>query len=231
MAECTIDGRLNFIVFDDPVTSLDIDYRDLIAHKLVELSRNRQIIMLTHDLSFLRLLIDIHKTETDTDCHVIGIDTYQGKSGIVTDEIPYVAKNVQERIGSIRNILREHDGLVITDGSGRATKLDSARRRFRMLLERSVEEILSNKTYERFNKNIHLKRGNLSGYVVTDKTDVDFLLTLYSKYSVTEHGGGADTIPQLPTRDDIEQDISHYSDWKELFKIKLKEFKNANNFN
>lgn len=229
LAECTIDNRLNTIIFDDPVTSLDMDYRDLIATKIVQLSQNRQIVVFTHDLSFLRLLIDTHKTITTTDCTIIGIDKYDGISGIVTDEIPYLAKNVQERINSIRRILTEHDALVITDSHGRETKLDSARKRFRMLLERSVEEILSNKTYERFSKNIHLKKGNLSSYIVTEQTDVDFLLHLFGKYSVTEHDGGISTISQLPNKPEILQDISDYSNWKNDFKAKLDTFKTTYN--
>ena len=229
LAECTIDNRLNTMIFDDPVTSLDMDYRDLIASKIVQLSQNRQIIVFTHDLSFLRLLIDTHKTITTTDCTVIGIDKYNGISGIVTDEIPYLAKNVQERIDSIRRVLREHDALELNDAHGRETKLDSARKRFRLLLERSVEEILSNKTYERFNKNIHLKKGNLSSYIVTEQADVDFLLSLYSKYSITEHDGGISTISQFPTKVEIEQDLNDYSNWKDAFKTKLRTFKETYN--
>ncbi len=229
LAECTIDNRLNTIVFDDPVTSLDMNYRDKISDKIVELSQNRQIIVFTHDLSFLRLLIDTHKTSTTTDCTVIGIDNYNGISGIVTDEIPYLAKNVQERIDSIRRILSEHDALALTDAHGRETKLDSARKRFRMLLERSVEEVLSNKTYERFSKNIHLKKGNLSSYIVTEQTDVDFLLNLFGKYSVTEHDGGISTLPLLPTKVVMEQDITDYSNWKNDFKAKLKAFQTTYN--
>ena len=221
LAECTIDNRLNTIIFDDPVTSLDMDYRDSIAKKIVQLSQNRQIIVFTHDLSFLRLLIDTHKTITTIDCKIIGIDKYDGVSGIVTDEIPYLAKNVQERVDSIKRILREHDALDMTNAHGREVKLDSARKRFRMLLERSVEEILSNKTYERFNKNIHLKKGNLSSYIVTDQADVDFLLSLFSKYSITEHDGGTATIPLLPSKNEIEQDVRSYSAWKDTFKDKL----------
>lgn len=224
LAECTIDGRLNTIIFDDPVTSLDMDCRDLIATKIVQLSQNRQIIVLTHDLSFLRLLIDTHKSIQTTDCCIVGIDKYNGISGIVTDEIPYLAKNIQERIDSIRRILNEHDALALTDAHGRETKLDSARKRFRMLLERSVEEVLSNKTYERFSKIIHLKKGNLSSYIVTEQSDVDFLLNLFGKYSVTEHDGGTSTIPQLPSKAEIEQDITDYSNWKNTFKAKLRAF-------
>lgn len=231
LAECTIDNRLNTIIFDDPVTSLDMDYRDLIANKIVQLSQTRQIIVFTHDLSFLRLLIDTHKTTTTTDCTVIGIDKYNGISGIVTDEIPYLAKNVQERIDSITRILREHDALALNNAHGREIKLDSARKRFRMLLERSVEEILSNKTYERFNKNIHLKRGNLSSYIVTEQTDVEFLLSLFGKYSVTEHDGGTSTLPLLPNKDEIAQDIRDYSNWKDTFINKRRAFQTANNYN
>ncbi|MFD2164353.1 AAA family ATPase [Paradesertivirga mongoliensis] len=228
-AECTIDGRKNSIIFDDPVTSLDMDYRDLIATKIVELSQDRQIVVLTHDLSFLRLLIDTQKSVNLDDCHVIGIDKYNGISGIVTDEIPFLAKNVQERIDSIRRILREHDSLQITDSHGRETKLDSARKRFRMLLERSVEEILSNKTYERFSKNIHLKKGNLSSYIVTEQNDVDLLLQLFGKYSITEHDGGTSTIPLLPGKSVMEQDITDYSNWKDGFKARLKAFQTTYN--
>lgn len=229
LAECTIDNRLNTIIFDDPVTSLDMDYRDLIARKIIQLSQNRQIIVFTHDLSFLRLLIDTHKTITTTDCKLIGIDKYNGISGIVTDEIPYLAKNVQERIDSIKRILCEHDALGLNDAHGRETLLDSARKRFRMLLERSVEEILSNKTYERFSKNIHLKKSNLSSYIVTEQADVDFLLSLFSRYSITEHDGGTSTIAQLPTKSEIEQDIRSYSTWKEAFKQKLNTFRTTYN--
>ena len=127
--------------------------------------------------------------------------------------------------------MTEHDALPLTDGHGRETKLDSARKRFRMLLERSVEEILSNKTYERFSKNIHLKKGNLSSYIVTEQSDVDFLLNLFGKYSVTEHDGGTSTIPQLPNKVEIAQDITNYSDWKNAFKIKQRAFQTTHNYN
>jgi energy-coupling factor transporter ATP-binding protein EcfA2 len=224
LAECTIGNRKNSIVLDDPVNSLDMDYRDLIAEQIVSLSADRQIIVLTHDLSFLRLLIDTHKNITNSDCQIIGIDKYNDISGIVTDEIPYLAKNVDERIDSIRRILKEHDSLPLSDAHGRETKLDSARKRFRMLIEKSVEEILSNKTYQRFSKNINLKKRNLSGYIITEQSDVDVLLDFFGKYSVTEHDGGISIISQLPNKQVMQQDIVDYLSWKTGFKSRLKIF-------
>lgn len=227
LAECTVDNKQNTIILDDPITSLDIEYRQLFAEKIIDLSKSRQIIVFTHDLYFLRLLMDMHKTILGTECALIGIDKYDGTTGITTDEISYLSKNVQERINSIRRVLSEYDALPIHDFHGRETKLDSARKRFRMLLERSVEEILSGKAYERFSKNIHLKKGNLSNYIVTEQSDVDFLLNLFSKYSTTEHDGGIQTISQLPNKDDIVSDITAFSTWKNEFNSKLKAFKDT----
>lgn len=230
LAECTIDSRQNSIIFDDPVNSLDMDYRELIANKIADLSHNRQIIVLTHDLSFLRLLIDVYKEKHQTSCEVVGIAKYNGITGIVTDEIPYLAKNVQERIDTIRKILEEHDACNISDSHGREVRIDSACKKFRMLLERTVEEVLSNKTYERFSKNIHLKKSYLSSYIVTEKSDIDFLLNLFGKYSISEHDGGTSTLPQMPNKAMIENDLRVYSDWKNLFKNKLKTWKEANDY-
>lgn len=223
LAECTIDGRKNTIVLDDPVSSLDINYRESIAKKICSLSLDRQIIVLTHDLSFLRLLMD---TCDNKNISVISIDKSNSVSGIITDEIPYLVKNVQERIDTIRTTLKEIEEIDISKAHDRNIKLDSARVKFRMLLERSVEELLSNRCYERFSTKITLKKSKLSGYIATDEEDVDFLLKLFSKYSVPEHDGGLSTISQIPDEKEIKNDLSEYSKWMNSFKEKRKSFMN-----
>ena len=42
------------IVFDDPVLSLDHRWRKRVAKRLVEETKNRQVIVLTHDLVFCK---------------------------------------------------------------------------------------------------------------------------------------------------------------------------------
>lgn len=222
LSECTIDNRLNTIIFDDPVTSLDVDFRESIAKKIVELSKNRQVIVLTHDLYFLRLLLDKSKEMGLSDCNITGINKEEGISGIVSNEIPYLAKNVQERIDDIKadicNINR-------FDTRDRECSLNSIRKKFRMLLERTIEEILSGKSYERFSKNIKVKRDNLLSYVVVNEDDINFILELFGKYSVTEHDGGIEIIPSLPNAETIENDIGIYHKWKEEFKARVKDLK------
>ena len=65
---------------------------------------------------------------------------------------------------------------------------------------------------------------NLSSFIVVEQSDIDFLLLLFGKYSVTEHDGGTSTIPQLPTKSVIEQDVRDYMDWKNSFKAKHRAF-------
>jgi hypothetical protein len=48
-------GKAPFI-FDDPISSLDQDYEEAAVVRLVELSKNRQVIVFTHRLSLLTLL-------------------------------------------------------------------------------------------------------------------------------------------------------------------------------
>lgn len=51
--EVEMSGIRSGIVFDDPVNSLDHVRKDIIAKRLVEAAKSRQVIVFTHDLSFL----------------------------------------------------------------------------------------------------------------------------------------------------------------------------------
>lgn len=53
LTEVELDSTSNGIVLDDPVTSFDLEWRETIAKMLVDKSKNLQVIIFTHDLSFL----------------------------------------------------------------------------------------------------------------------------------------------------------------------------------
>lgn len=224
LSECTIENSLNTIVFDDPITSLDQDYREEIASIIVELSQTRQVIVLTHDLYFVRFLSDVYGDAVGKDCHLIGLTNNSGVSGIISDEIPYLAKNVQERINSIRKMLKEVDSLALSKLKEKEIILVALKDRMRQLLERTVEDVLINKTITRFSKNINFKKNNLSSMVVVEKSDIDFLLELYGKYSEIIHDGSIETLPKSINEKDIEKDLKKYEDWKKGFEQKRKNF-------
>jgi energy-coupling factor transporter ATP-binding protein EcfA2 len=228
LSECTIEGSKNSIVFDDPITSLDQDYREAVAKKVVELASDRQIIVLTHDLYFVRLLMDIHNAVLRKETSLFGLVEYRGITGIPTDEINYLSKNTQERIDNIKILVREVSELPVNRIEERESKLDSVRQRMRKLIERSVEEILVNQTIQRFSKNLNLKKSNLVNLVVVNKADMDFILSLFGKYSISEHDGGIETIPLQPDEAVILEDIKAFSIWRESFNIRVKKFKEDN---
>ena len=53
MAELGLAEQGNAVVFDDPVSSLDHNHRELVAKSIVRLAESRQVIVFTHDLVFL----------------------------------------------------------------------------------------------------------------------------------------------------------------------------------
>jgi ABC-type dipeptide/oligopeptide/nickel transport system ATPase subunit len=53
LTEAAVDQHNNGIILDDPVTSLDDDWKRTLAGCLAELAKTRQVVVFTHDLSFL----------------------------------------------------------------------------------------------------------------------------------------------------------------------------------
>ena len=230
LAECTIDNARNTIIFDDPINSLDLDYREAVAKIITQLSRDRQIVVFTHDLYFLRLLKDTYKKLFSNECYVTCINTIGEYCGVVSDEIPYLAKNIQERIDTIMAELDEIKRLDITLVDKKNSIINDLKDKMRQLLERTVEDVLVNKAISRFSKNISFKRGDLANMILVQKNDIDFLLGLYGKYSEVIHDGSIETTPNTLTENDIHTDITNYKSWKDNFIQNAKNWKKANGY-
>ncbi len=56
LTEVALDSQAAGVLLDDPVTSLDAEWKETIAHLLADQARERQVIVFTHDLHFLYLL-------------------------------------------------------------------------------------------------------------------------------------------------------------------------------
>ena len=97
MAELSLANHSCGIVFDDPVSSLDHNRRQHVARRLVQEAQNRQVIIFTHDTSFLGQLrdeIEIIKLQ-----HKIQFVEWKGMhSGNVCDGLPWGHASYKERI-------------------------------------------------------------------------------------------------------------------------------------
>jgi ABC-type dipeptide/oligopeptide/nickel transport system ATPase subunit len=82
LTEVTMDQSSNGIVLDDPVTSFDNSWKDTLALCLAELAKTRQVIIFTHDLSFIYHL-KTHAEEQVVDVVTHWIRAEDGKPGYV----------------------------------------------------------------------------------------------------------------------------------------------------
>ncbi len=87
LTEVSLDEGSSGVILDDPVTSLDLDWRLTIARMLVNQCKGRQVIVFTHDLPFLYYL----KEYADKDG--IPIETHWIKRGVIDDKPGYVDLN------------------------------------------------------------------------------------------------------------------------------------------
>ncbi len=57
LSELSVSANDSAIIFDDPVSSLDHEYREALAKRLAdEAAGGRQVIVFTHDIAFLFML-------------------------------------------------------------------------------------------------------------------------------------------------------------------------------
>jgi len=98
LTEVEFDESKSGVVFDDPVSSLDAGRRTRVAKRLVELAKDRQVIVFTHEITF------VHALSQEADDRSIGITPRaiqrlgEDKPGFVSNEHPWEVKDVPTRI-------------------------------------------------------------------------------------------------------------------------------------
>ena len=102
--EARLDPSKSALILDDPVSSLDHVRRELVANRLVDLSLDRQIIVFTHDVSFV---VDLKREASGkgisvTDRSVARSRGGERKPGVCSVTHPWKAKDVSQRLGALR---------------------------------------------------------------------------------------------------------------------------------
>lgn len=130
LTEVTLNPANAGIALDDPITSQDHERKNLIAKRLVEEARNRQVIVFTHDLPFLNQVITHAETEgIEFQAHWIDRSSDGTPGQIALNDVPATSKaydnsdraktflaEAQGGTGSVR-----HDAIVKGMGAIRRT--------------------------------------------------------------------------------------------------------------
>ncbi|HHH47911.1 MAG TPA: ATPase [Gammaproteobacteria bacterium] len=183
LAEASITPGNGTLVFDDPVSSLDHARRELIARRLAAEATKRQVIVFTHDLYFLNLLLeeaDARGLQPLTQMVVQGVDG----PGLVIDDLPFQGKGTKARVGQLRQLHQRAEKLWREKNQADYDRL--VREGYRMLRdawERAVEEVLFNRTVERFRKGVETNRLRRVVIEPQDQEDVDRGMTKCSNFA------------------------------------------------
>ena len=100
---CTADDPSG-IVFDDPVSSLDFQWRNSVALRLVEESKTRQVVVFTHDVVFL-LALKQYAEELGIEALDQHVRRVANGTGVCAEELPWVALSVKKKIGHLNKWL------------------------------------------------------------------------------------------------------------------------------
>ncbi|WP_174984176.1 AAA family ATPase [Pandoraea commovens] len=221
LAEVITSGSSSGIVFDDPVSSLDIHRREAIAVRLAKEAKQRQVIVFTHDLAFAWTLSEAAQAEA-VPFRADRIFSAGREKGVAANGLPHEAGKIQARVNGLADLARlarrvleeDHDPdryeQMVRDGY----------RKLRDCWERIVEETLFGDTVRRFRKSVNTKMLKRA-YV----DDADFLAVWegMSRCSNYTHDGAMEAPPPMPTPDNFDTDISAIREYLERVTLRAKE--------
>ena len=101
LAELSTAHNRSGVIFDDPISSLDHNFRELVAARMViEAANGRQVIIFTHDIPFLMMLDDEARKQGHTPQYQ-SVNRAEDQAGICNTGAPFKAKTVPEIINKL----------------------------------------------------------------------------------------------------------------------------------
>lgn len=228
LAELCTGGHDGGIIFDDPVSSLDHFRRQNVARRLVEEAKVRQVIIFTHDTSFLgelRDLIELSKID-----HLIHHLEWDGAfAGKVTEGLPWHHQSFKERIDK----LQQAQSKLSKNWPTYPNEAESASMRtqysnLRATIERVIQDVIFNGVVVRYRD--WIKVGNLGAVVGFSLPESDQIENLHKRCCdvVDAHDPSSGKNAPVPTASQLGQDIAFLVKVTDEIKDRQKMQKKAN---
>ncbi|MFA6356177.1 MAG: AAA family ATPase [Candidatus Omnitrophota bacterium] len=214
MAELKTSPHSCGIVFDDPVSSLDHARRELVARRLAEEAKKRQVIIFTHDLVFLVGLR--HACERQDISYKIQTVWARGTrgTGLCDSNAPWAGQKVSSRI----SYLKGHALVQIKKLAGAPTDREEYERRvndfmekLRETWERAIEEVVFCDAVQRYRDSVETHRLKGVKFDDGDYSLIDEAMTRCSKYQHDE--AAAKNERSLPEPDALETELKCLEDF------------------
>lgn len=215
-ADATGRNEQTPIIIDDPISSLDYNYEEAATKRIVELAKDRQVIVFTHRIS---LLVGLSETcEAPgipfTDLYIRGTNAGKGVpdfSDAYHGKIDKQLNGLIERITLIKKMdpfSREYQ-----DACSRVSQ------QLRICVERSVEDILLQQMVKRFSRRI--MTGKLMKLDQITSDDCAMIDSMMTKYSFNEHSQPEDSPLIQMDLDETISDIKEFVAWIKSYNKKM----------
>lgn len=217
-AELAIANHSCGIVFDDPVSSLDHWRRRNVARRLVEEAMIRQVIVFTHDTSFLGQLSD-EIDAAGVPNAMLFLEWQNGVPGCVNGGLPWDHQGYKARINALE---QAHSELAKTwpayPGEEEIGKVRHQYDRLRATLERVIQDVVFNGVVKRYRDWIRVD--SLEDVVGFDRVEYEAISQLHKRSCdvVTAHDPSSDKGAAVPSATHLGNDIESLKEIVEMVK-------------
>lgn len=212
-AELSTATDRSAILFDDPVSSLDHNWRANVAKRLVVESKSRQVIVFTHDIVFLLALME-NSNELNVELKHQYLRRDNTAAGLSSRELPWAALKVSARIRHLNSLWQDAESTFRKGDPGEYVKDASyIYGLLREAWERAVEEVLLAGTVERYRNSVQTQRADqLADICENDITTLKSGMTKCSKWLTGHDQSPADNSP-IPGPQEVKYDIETLDEW------------------
>jgi hypothetical protein len=214
--EVEFDETKSSVILDDPMSSLDHERRDKAARRIVELARDRQVIVFTHDLMFLGEIVKV-SDELNIPLTERAIERNGARQpGVVINGYPWKAKDAKSRIAALENDLaqlkKDQPNLTLEEYERRTSDLAG---KLSETWERIVRSEVVNKVVDRGTTEVRPKMFRLlAGITDADDTDFQTGYGVASKWA-RRHDKSEEVNYTAPTPDEIQDEIARIKAWRD----------------
>ena len=220
LAELNLQDKPAPIVFDDPVSSLDHKFSEKIAVRLVQESAKRQVIIFTHDISFLLDLQEKSEAQGQY-CYCINVCREGRAAGITRGEESWHAMPVNKRLDFIDQEITKIASLYQTNQQEYNQRAGVLYGYLRATWEAAIEQCLFNKVVRRFQTEV--KTQSLRE-VTIEKSDYDTIdqgMTKCSKWLIG-HDLSKNITDNRPAPCELQEDVKKLRDFVSTIKTRRK---------
>jgi len=208
----------NTIIVDDPVSSLDHSRIRQVARRIIEEAARRQVIVFTHDLNFLYDLWEAAgEGKTPMTTHQLERQDSTTCGAIKTNDAPWPAKRVKERLAVIEKMLNQMPDPAGCSQEKYWRHTEDFYTRLRQTWERFVEEKLLNSVVGRFQTGVQTQ--SLKGVSVEDDDYRRIFFAMKKASTFSGHDTAVSRQTSPPSREEMKRDIDELRTYeKELNK-------------